>query len=586
VLRRRIKTGLAVALAAGVLTSFAVATASAAGTLYTNNYNEKQLAALSIGADGLLTPLTGSPFEVADYFDGLAITPDGQTMVTSFGFNNLLGSLSLGANGAPSPAASPFAAELGGAPAITPDGRFVYIPHEPSGLLAYAIGAGGSLTKIGGTFGVGNGGTPAITPNGRFVLAPDFTGGTVERFAIQADGSLTPLGATPIGFEGPNVVRVTPDGKFAVLLSTPSGNDDIRTFAIGSDGSLTPTGSALETTGAVSGPPVISPNGAFVYVANGNEESITTYSIGASGALSQVGVPAATGISQIENLALSVDGRFLYAEPQSGQLLQAFSVAADGTLTKIGSPASTGGFSDGSMPTARPSAPVASFTAKAGPPHAKTTFDASASSDVGAKIVSYTWDFGDGAKLTTASPQVSHSYSAPGVYTARLSVTDDNNCSGFSYTGQTAYCGGRDATLSVDTLPVIYSLLATPARFFATPTGKGKKKRKPGTTLHYKLSEKARVTFAVQRKLKGHKVGKSCKPLSPKDHAAKPKCTLLRAIGRFSTAGKAGKNKKRFSGKLKGRRLPPGAYRVVATAVDSAGGKSAPRSANFKVKTP
>ena len=50
--------------------------------------------------------------------------------------------------------------------------------------------------------------------------------------------------------------------------------------------------------------------------------------------------------------------------------------------------------------------------------------------------------------------------------------------------------------------------------------------------------------------------------------------------------GKRGKNTRRFSGKLKGRRLKPGSYLATATAVDSAGGKSAPRRVTFKVKKP
>lgn len=562
---------------------WSLAATAAAATLYTNNYNEKQLAAFSIGPDGLLTPLAGSPFEVADFLDAIAITPDGQAMVTAFGFNNLIGTLSLGVDGTPVPTGSPIPAQIGGAPAITPDGRFVYVPHEPSGLVAYAIGVGGSLTKVGGTFGTADGGVPAVTPDGRFVLDPDFSGEAVEQFAVQADGSLIPLGATPLGFKGANAIRVTPDGGFAILLSLlEGGSDDLRSFAIEADGSLTPTGFVTGTTGAVAGQPVISPNGQFLYIANGNEESITVYSIGTNGALSQVGLPAPTGLPQVQGVAMSVDGRFLYAEPMSGQHMQAFAVAADGTLTKIGGLASTGGFSDGETPVARPSAPVASFTALAGPPHGKTSFDAASSTDSRGTIVSYNWDFGDGTTLTSTGPQVSHNYAAAGIFRVKLSVTDDNGCSGFSYTGQTAYCGGRDATTSVDTLPAIYSLVATPAKFATASISRRHGKRKPGTVFHYKLSEDANVTFAIQRKLPGRMVGRKCARKTA-GNAAKRKCTLLRNVGSLSAKGVAGKNKRRFSGKLKGRRLKPGAYRATATAVDSAGGVSAPRTAGFKV---
>jgi len=41
-------------------------------------------------------------------------------------------------------------------------------------------------------------------------------------------------------------------------------------------------------------------------------------------------------------------------------------------------------------------------------------------------IVSYTWDFGDGATETTDTPSIEHLYGTPGEYEARLTVTDDS----------------------------------------------------------------------------------------------------------------------------------------------------------------
>lgn len=55
-----------------------------------------------------------------------------------------------------------------------------------------------------------------------------------------------------------------------------------------------------------------------------------------------------------------------------------------------------------------------------------TFFNASASQPAaGRRIVSYTWDFGDGVIETTASPTASHTYSVARTYTVTLLVTDD-----------------------------------------------------------------------------------------------------------------------------------------------------------------
>jgi hypothetical protein len=55
-------------------------------------------------------------------------------------------------------------------------------------------------------------------------------------------------------------------------------------------------------------------------------------------------------------------------------------------------------------------------------------FDGSASSDPDGSIVSYEWDFGDGATASTVV--ATHAYAAAGTYTARLTVTDDKGATG------------------------------------------------------------------------------------------------------------------------------------------------------------
>jgi PKD repeat protein len=72
--------------------------------------------------------------------------------------------------------------------------------------------------------------------------------------------------------------------------------------------------------------------------------------------------------------------------------------------------------------------PVPAFTAAPNPafPGAGVSFNGNTSSDPnpGGTIVAYSWDFGDGATGTGATP--THAFATPGVYTVRLTTTDDH----------------------------------------------------------------------------------------------------------------------------------------------------------------
>jgi len=76
---------------------------------------------------------------------------------------------------------------------------------------------------------------------------------------------------------------------------------------------------------------------------------------------------------------------------------------------------------------ARAVAPVASLTAypTQGIPPLLVSFDASASYDPDGSITSYKWDFGDGS--TGSGVTTNHTYQKSGVYTAKLTVTDNAN---------------------------------------------------------------------------------------------------------------------------------------------------------------
>jgi hypothetical protein len=86
----------------------------------------------------------------------------------------------------------------------------------------------------------------------------------------------------------------------------------------------------------------------------------------------------------------------------------------------------------GNAPCAPPNLPptgILTGTPSSGGPPLVVNFTGAGSTDPdpGDSIASYTFDFGDGsAPVTKSSPTISHTYNAPGVYTAQLTVTDSH----------------------------------------------------------------------------------------------------------------------------------------------------------------
>jgi PKD repeat protein len=60
------------------------------------------------------------------------------------------------------------------------------------------------------------------------------------------------------------------------------------------------------------------------------------------------------------------------------------------------------------------------------------SFSASAGGLGGTSIQSYTWDFGNGAGTVTTGSSVNYRYTAPGTYTASVTVRTTTGQSGFN----------------------------------------------------------------------------------------------------------------------------------------------------------
>ena len=94
-------------------------------------------------------------------------------------------------------------------------------------------------------------------------------------------------------------------------------------------------------------------------------------------------------------------------------------------------------------------------------------------------------------------------------------------------------------------------------------------KARVGSTVRYSISAASAVNFTVERALKGRRVGGKCRKQTP-GNREKKRCTRFKALkGGFTHQGAAGQNSFRFSGRVGGKALKPGRYRLVGQAGDS-----------------
>jgi DNA-binding beta-propeller fold protein YncE len=349
---------------------------------YVVNALSNNVSAYSIGSNGALTPVPGSPFPAGHTPGKVAVDPTGQFAYVVNGSNNVPGSgavsaFSIGSNGVLTPVpGSPFPA--GSSPVsvtVDPTGKFAYVANFSNTVSAFSIGSNGALTPVPGSpFPAGLGPeSVAVDPTGKFAYVANISSnvpgsGTVSAFSIGSNGVLTPVPGSPFpaGFE-PLSVTVDPTGKFAYVANEFSNN--VSAYSIGSNGALTPVpGSPFATIQEDPVSVAVDPTGQFAYVADfgisSGTNGVSAYSIGSNGVLTPVpGSAFATGNGPT-SVAVDPTGKFAYVvDFQIPSGVSGYSIGSNGALTPIpGSPFATG---DGPVTIAiTPEVPFAASFAK------------------------------------------------------------------------------------------------------------------------------------------------------------------------------------------------------------------------------
>ena len=369
---------------------------------------------------------------------------------------------------------------VGGEPvdvAISPNGKRAYVANKDSDSVAVIDTVANAVVA---TVTVGK--EPlgiAVSPDGRHAYVANFGGETVSTIDT---GSNSVVATIPVGKE-PDGVAVSPDGS-RLLVAQRSGNVaviDTGTNAIvgtapdplapsrlavvpnGGRAFVTDSAAASATAfsplnGSLIGAPIpvglkpagvaIVPGGGTAYVASPSEGTVAPVDTvnGVPRSAPVGGFPGATGI------VIAPDGLRGYVTDATGSTASVLD-AVDGVPT-------------GSVPVGPKPAglaivpdqgPKASLFISPARKRAKkaVTFHGSGSSDPDGKIATYTWDFGDGARLEGGQQTRFHRYRKPGEYLVTLTVTDDEGCStAFVYTGQTASCVGSQQAVASSLITV------------------------------------------------------------------------------------------------------------------------------------
>ena len=334
--------------------------------LYTNNdvLSTNTVSGYSVGSNGALTALAGSPFSTGGGGTGggamgaSRITVVGQKFLyASNGGTHSISAFTVNpTSGALTPVAtSPYSTGAGFGDislAASPNGQYLFAGTAANtSVVTFSIGTDGSLTEVSSLNILEPAAGMKVSPDGNFlaVSLPSWgTFGSVAMFGIASDGSLNAVDGSPFESPGPagNLSDVDIDCQSSYVFA---GNDTpmaatVYVFSIGSGGVLSPiSGSPFSSgPGTNSSVAILSPDDKTLFTSNEGSSSVTPFSVNA-GALSAVlGSPfSAGGGGTPAGMATDQGGTLLYMAG-SPNLIHVFSIGTNASLTEVsGSPFGT-----------------------------------------------------------------------------------------------------------------------------------------------------------------------------------------------------------------------------------------------------
>jgi hypothetical protein len=156
----------------------------------------------------------------------------------------------------------------------------------------------------------------------------------------------------------------------------------------------------------------------------------------------------------------------------------------------------------------------------------------------------------------------------------------------FEVTGQSIPCDPPPAVTQFGVTNKVFAPVGGKGGAKGSAVVSARKKVKRGTRFVYMLSEEAKVTITIERKLKGRRIGRGAKARCVKATSANrkaPRCVRFVKVTSLGAQGKPGKQSLFFSGRVHGKALKPGPYRATIVAKDAGGQTSSPRQVRFRI---
>src|SRR6266513_4119131 len=178
--------------------------------VYAGNAGSGNISAFSVGSNGALTAITGSPFFVGDAPDGIKVSPNGKFLGVALPISDSVAMFRIGSNGALAPVNSPFAqGGTGGSDAASSveiscksNLLFAAIANSTETEVGVStIASSGALSPIAGSpfsFVPGvNSNVGILSPNNQWLFVSNQNSNEITSLDVGANGGLAQVSGSP-----------------------------------------------------------------------------------------------------------------------------------------------------------------------------------------------------------------------------------------------------------------------------------------------------------------------------------------------------------------------------------------------------